>query len=186
MVVDYGVQLGHVGTNYINDELNWCMLRFATPLLVILYFAAAVLVAALPDIRTPLHGVNFEENLEFVFARVYWSELLSSYAITKIIMLFILSLCFSIFQNRWVKGILFILLTWVAVTSQLKHLEIQTTTILSDYQMLFDHGKAVDIGYPIASLYDYAVSATFSILLVLCLILNLSQLVNAFKAKSEK
>ena len=160
------------------------MLRFATPLLVILYCVAAVLVAALPDIRTPLHGVNFKENLEFVFARVYWTELLTSYAITKIVMLFTLSLCFSIFSNRWLKGVFFVLLMWIAVTSQLKYLEIQTVTILSDYEMLFDHGKAVDIGYPISSLYDYLVSATFSVLLILCLLLNLSQLVAAFKLRS--
>ena len=161
------------------------MLRFATPILVILYCTAAVLVAALPDIRTPLHGVNFEENLEFVFARVYWTGLLSSFAITKIIMLFTVSLCFSIFHNRWLKGVFFVLLMWIAVTSQLKYLETQTLTILSDYEMLFDPGKAVDVGYPISSLYDYLVSTSFSIMLILCLLLNLSQLVAAFKLRSD-
>lgn len=159
------------------------MLRFTTPILILFYGIVLAAITAIPDVRTPLHGVGFMENLHFMFARVYWSELLSSYTFTSLIILFASSFGFAYFRNRWVKVICFVLLISFSYFLQLRHIVNQANVVLADAQYWSAYEQAAAEGYPFA--FGVVASFCFSILLVTALVANCRQLLHSFQTQSD-
>lgn len=159
------------------------MIRFATPILIIVYGIAVLTISAIPDVRSPLHGVSLVENIKFMFARVQWLELLSSHTINKIFLLSVLSLGFCIFKKRWVKLAFFLLLVWASYTFQVKYIVVQASIVLSDASYLMNYEEAVAGGYPFA--HDVTIGFVFSVLLTVLVSINGLQVLYIFRSRKD-